>query len=137
MNVRTLLHWAPNALAAIILLQTLYFKFSAAPESVYIFSTIGAEPAGRIGSGVVELIAAVLLLWPAFAWAGALLALGTMSGAILSHLTVLGVEVMGDGGTLFALALVVAGASAWVLWRDRGRAMDLVKRLRQGEEDAD
>ncbi len=137
MNVRTLLHWAPNALAAIILLQTLYFKFSAAPESVYIFSTIGAEPAGRIGSGIVELIAAVLLLWPAFAWAGALLALGTMSGAILSHLTVLGVEVMGDGGTLFALALVVAGASAWVLWRDRGRAMDLVKRLRQGEEDAD
>ena len=124
-------------MAAIILLQTLYFKFSAAPESVYIFSTIGAEPAGRIGSGVVELIAAVLLLWPAFAWAGALLALGTMSGAILSHLTVLGVEVMGDGGTLFALALVVAGASAWVLWRDRGRAMDLVKRLRQGEEDAD
>lgn len=132
MNVRTLLRWVPNALAAAILLQTLYFKFSAAPESVYIFSTIGAEPAGRIGSGVVELIAAMLLLWPTFAWVGALLALGTMSGAILTHLTVLGVEVMGDGGTLFALALVVAGASAFVLWRDRRRALDLVKRLRRG-----
>jgi len=132
MNVRTLLRLAPNALAAIILLQTLYFKFSGAPESVYIFSTIGAEPAGRIGSGIVELIAAVLLIWPTFAWVGALLALGTMSGAILTHLTVLGVEVMDDGGTLFALALVVAGASAFVLWRDRRRALDLVKRLRRG-----
>ena len=130
MNVRMLLHWSPNILAAVILLQTLFFKFSAAPESVYIFSTIGAEPVGRIGSGVVELIAAVLLLWPAFAWFGALLALGTMSGAILTHLTVLGVEVQGDGGTLFALAILVAAASAWVLWRDRHKGLAFIKRSR-------
>ena len=70
MNLRVVLRWLPNLVAAVILLQTLYFKFSAAPESVYIFSAIGAEPSGRIGSGVVELVAAVLLLWPAFAWPG-------------------------------------------------------------------
>lgn len=135
MNTRDVLRWLPSLVAAAILLQTLYFKFSAAPESVYVFSSIGAEPAGRIGSGVVELIAAVLLLWPTFAWAGAMLALGTMSGAILTHLTVLGIEVQGDGGTLFALALIVWAASAWVLWRDRMKAIAFVKGLRRGTLD--
>ncbi|HRH39054.1 MAG TPA: DoxX family protein [Flavobacteriales bacterium] len=131
MTIKTILRWIPNVVAAIILLQTLFFKFSAAPESVYIFSSIGAEPSGRIGSGVVELIAAVLLLWPSFAWAGALLALGTMSGAILTHLAVLGIEVMGDGGTLFALACIVWLASAWVLFRDRQNGLAFVRRFRQ------
>jgi uncharacterized membrane protein YphA (DoxX/SURF4 family) len=92
---------------AIILLQTLYFKFTAAPESVYIFEKTGLGDAGRIGSGIAELIAAVLLLIPRTAWLGALMALGIISGAIFSHLTVLGIEVMGDGGTLFYLALAV------------------------------
>ena len=59
--------------------------------------------------------------------AGALLAVGTMSGAILTHLTVLGIEVQGDGGTLFALALIVAIASAWVLWRDRRNGIAFIK----------
>jgi uncharacterized membrane protein YphA (DoxX/SURF4 family) len=93
--------------AAIILLQTLFFKFTAAPESVYIFTKVGAEPWGRIGSGVVELIAAILILTPRFTWLGSLLAIGVMAGAILSHITVLGIEVQGDKGLLFALALIV------------------------------
>ena len=101
------LSWIAQILAAIILLQTLYFKFTAAPESVYIFSTLGVEPYGRIGSGVAELIASVLLLMPRTAWAGALLGLGIMGGAILSHLTILGIEIMGDGGQLFAYAVIV------------------------------
>ena len=130
MNIRTLLHWLPNVVAAIILLQTLWFKFSASPESVYIFRAIGAEPVGRIASGVVELLAALLLLWPAFAWAGAALALGTMLGAIATHVGVIGIEVQGDGGLLFTLAMVVAGASAWVLTRDRGIAMHFIQRFR-------
>ncbi len=130
MNYRVLFHWLPNVVASIILLQTLWFKFSGSPESVYIFSAIGAEPAGRIASGVVELFAALLLLWPAFAWAGALLALGTMLGAIGTHLGVIGIEVQGDGGLLFTLAMVVAGASAWVLARDRGIAMHFIQRFR-------
>ncbi len=121
----------PDIAAAIILLQTLWFKFTAAPESVYIFSTLGAEPVGRIGSGVAELIAALLLLVPRTAWMGAALALGIMSGAILSHLTVLGIEVMGDGGTLFALAIAVAVCAAYVLVRDHDRAIALLRSLRQ------
>lgn len=135
MKYRALFQWLPNVVASVILLQTLWFKFSASPESVHIFNTLGVEPAGRIGSGVVELVAAVLLLWPAFAWAGAGLALGTMLGAILSHVTVLGIEVQGDGGLLFTLAMVVAGASAWVLARDRDNAFAFLRSLRRDRTD--
>lgn len=111
-----ILNWTLRIIAAAILLQTLYFKFTAAPESVYIFTTLGAEPMGRIGSGVIELIASILLLIPRTTWLGALLALGTMMGAIASHLFILGIEVQGDGGQLFILALVVATCSAILLF---------------------
>ena len=108
-SIRPLLvvSWICRIAAAVILLQTLFFKFTAAPESVYIFTKVHGEPWGRLGSGVVELIAAALILIPRTVWAGALLALGVMAGAIVSHLTVLGIEVMGDGGLLFGLALIV------------------------------
>ena len=101
------LSWLCRIMAAAILLQTLYFKFTGAEESVYIFSKIGAEPWGRYASGVAELFAAVLLLVPRTTWAGALLAAGVMLGAVGSHLTKLGIVVKDDGGLLFALALVV------------------------------
>jgi len=114
-----ILSWACRIVAAIILLQTLFFKFTAAPESVYIFTKVGAEPWGRIGSGVIELIAAVLLLTPRYVWAGAILALGVMSGAIVSHLTLLGIEVQGDKGLLFALAVAVFTTSAVTLYLHR------------------
>ncbi len=96
-----------SILAAIILLQTLYFKFTGAPESVYIFEQLGAEPYGRIGLGVVELITAILLIVKRTSFIGGLLGLGIISGAILSHLFFLGIEVQNDGGTLFILALTV------------------------------
>jgi putative oxidoreductase len=102
-------------IAAVVLLQTLFFKFTAAPESVYIFTKVHAEPWGRIGSGVIELIASVLLFVPGLTWAGALLAFGSMSGAILSHLTLLGLVVQNDGGLLFALALTTFICSAIIL----------------------
>lgn len=111
--------WLCRIVAAIILLQTLFFKFTAAPESVYIFTKVGAEPWGRIGSGIVELIAAILLLTPRFVSAGAFLALGVMAGAILSHLTVLGIEVQGDKGLLFFLAITVFVTSAIALFFHR------------------
>src|SRR5919108_6465569 len=98
-----------------ILLQTLFFKFTAAEESVYIFNTLGIEPWGRIGSGVMELVASALLLYPPTAAIGALIAMAAMSGAVLSHLTFLGIEVRGDGGLLFALALIVFAASAAIV----------------------
>src|SRR5438309_2967880 len=101
------LSWVLRIMGAIILLQTLFFKFTAAPESVYIFTKVGAEPWGRIGLGVIELIAAILILTPRFTWLGSLLAMGVMAGAVVSHLTVLGIEVQGDKGLLFALALTV------------------------------
>lgn len=113
--------WIAQLTVALILLQTLYFKFSGAPESVYIFETLGMEPWGRIGSGVAELIAAAMLLIPAMSALGALLALGVISGAIVSHLTKLGIEVQGDGGLLFGLACVVFVGSAVVLWLRRSR----------------
>lgn len=103
-----------------ILAQTLFFKFSAAEESVYIFRTLGMEPWGRIGSGVAELIAAVLLLVPRTVLPGAALSLGVISGAIASHLTLLGIEVQGDHGLLFCLACVVFVGSALLLWLHRG-----------------
>jgi len=107
-----MLSWVLRAIAAVILLQTLYFKFTAAPESVYIFTKVGAEPWGRLGSRGVELLAAVLILTPRFTWLGSILATGVMTGAILSHLTILGIEVQGDQGLLFALAVIVFVASA-------------------------
>ncbi|MEZ0609020.1 DoxX family membrane protein [Fibrella sp. WM1] len=107
--------WGARVVAAVIMLQTLFFKFTGAAESVYIFSTLGVEPWGRIGAGVVELIASILILLPRTSWVGAGLALGVMLGAIGSHLTILGIAVQGDGGYLFVLALVVAVCSLIVL----------------------
>lgn len=109
------LSWVLRLSAAAILLQTLFFKFTGSPESVYIFTKVGAEPWGRIGSGLVELVAAILLILPPTAPVGAAIAIGVMAGAIGSHLTVLGIDVQGDGGLLFGLALFVFMASLVVL----------------------
>jgi hypothetical protein len=109
------LSWLLRIVVAVILLQTLFFKFTGAPESIYIFTTVGAEPWGRYGSGVMELVAAALLLIPATAAIGALLAAGVGVGAVFSHLTLLGIDVQGDGGLLFGLGCVVLFGSAVVL----------------------
>jgi putative oxidoreductase len=114
-RTQTIVSWLLQLTVAAILLQTLFFKFTGAEESVYIFSRLGAEPWGRIGSGVVELVASVLLLMPALAPVGAILTMGVMAGAIVSHLTILGIEVKGDGGLLFGLALTAFIGAAIVL----------------------
>ena len=106
-------------IVAVILLQTLRYKFLAHPDSVYIFSTLGLEPYGRIGIGVMELIASILILIKRTSWAGALLAVGLMAGAIFSHLTQLGIEVKNDGGTLFYMAVGTWILSLIVLWSER------------------
>ena len=109
--------WLLRLVAAVILLQTLFFKFTGARESVYIFSTLGAEPWGRIGSGVFELIASILLLIPRTMLVGAILSIMVMLGAITSHLTKLGITLpaVDDHGELFALAVIVLLCSAGVL----------------------
>ncbi len=116
-----ILDWLVRIVVAVILRQTLFFKFTGAKESVYIFSTLGAEPWGRIGSGVVELIASILLLIPRTAAYGAVLALGTISGAIFAHVTKLGftIPAVDDHGELFALAVVVFVGSVVALYLRR------------------
>jgi len=99
--------WLLRLVAAVIMLQTLYFKFSAAPESVYIFSTVGMEPWGRIFVGVLELIASILILIPRTTAYGALVGIGVMTGAVFMHLTRLGIVVQNDSGKLFVMAVVV------------------------------
>lgn len=113
-----IISWICRVIVAIILLQTLFFKFTGAEESKYIFSTLMGpelEAYGRIGSGIVELVAVILIVIPGTAWLGAVLALGTITGAIFSHLTKLGIVVKDDGGLLFALAVTVFVLSAVVL----------------------
>lgn len=104
---------------AVILVQTLRYKFTAHPDSVYIFTKVGLEPYGRIAIGVLELIAAILILIPKTIWVGALLTLGIISGAILMHLTSLGIEINGDKGTVFYMAILVFILSLIVLWMNR------------------
>lgn len=107
MKARNIISWALRIVAAIILLQTLFFKFSGHPESVAIFSKLGVEPWGRILTGIMELATGILLLIPATAFIGAVLGMGVMSGAIAAHLFVLGIESAGDGGQLFVYAIIV------------------------------
>ena len=106
-SFKTAIAWLFRLIAAVIMLQTLFFKFTASPESVYIFSELGIEPWGRIGTGVMEVIASLLILIPRTTAMGALLAVGLMTGAILSHVLFLGISVQGDGGQLFIYALLV------------------------------
>ena len=136
------LSWACRLIAAVILLQTLFFKFTAAPESVYIFTKLGqflnhylpslsvdrVQVYARLGSGIMELFAAILLLVPRSVWAGAVLAMAATGGAIFSHLTFLGLVVMNDGGLLFALALIVFGTSAIAIFMHRSQIPVLGRR---------
>ena len=116
---------------AIIYLQTLYFKFSAHPDSVYIFSKLNLEPYGRIGIGILELVTAILILNPKTRIIGAIVSLGVISGAIASHLGPLGIEVLGDGGKVFYLAVVVFVCSALLLWIQKEELKHLFTTLRQ------
>ena len=131
MGIKTFLLWGARIIAAIILFQTLFFKFSGSAESVYIFTTVGMEPWGRIGVGVMELIASILLIVPIVSWLGALIAIGLMLGAIGMHLTILGIEVQGDGGQLFIYAIVVTACAAYGLWQDREKVVAFINKFRR------
>ena len=122
-----ILTWIIKLTAVVILLQTLYFKFTGASESVYIFSTLGIEPYGRIGSGIVELIASILILIPRTTLLGALMGFGTMLGAIFSHVFVLGIVVQNDGGTLFTLAIITLICCLFLIFQNKDRIPDLLK----------
>ena len=129
MKIKTIFSWVLRLVAAVILLQTLYFKFSGHEESVILFTKLGVEPWGRIGTGIIELIAGVLLLWPTTVFIGAFLGVGLMTGAILSHLTVIGIESQGDGGELFKLAWLVLFCCLVLLWMHRNGMPAFLQRI--------
>ena len=113
---------------AVFLVQTLRFKFTAHVDSVYIFTKVGLEPYGRIGIGILELIAAILLLIPKTVWAGAILTFGIISGAIIMHLTILGIEINNDNGTLFYMAITTLILSSIIGYSER-KNIPLIKKL--------
>lgn len=127
----SVLYWVLRAIAAVILLQTLYFKFSAHPESVALFTKLGVEPWGRWLTGALELVTGILLLVPAIFGLGALLGLGLMSGAILSHLTVIGIASAGDGGQLFFMAILVWAICLFLVIQQRKQLLALAQSLLQ------
>jgi putative oxidoreductase len=129
MNTKKLFPLALRLIAAIILLQTLFFKFSAHPQSVELFTKLGVEPWGRIGTGVIELITGVLLLIPATAFVGGILSIGLMLGAIGSHLAVIGIASHGDGGLLFIMAIIVLLCALAVAYIYRQQGLDLMKKF--------
>ncbi len=129
MPVRLIFSWVLRLAAAVILFQTLYFKFSGHPESVELFTRLGVEPWGRIGTGILELVTGILLLLPSTVFIGALMGLGIMAGAIISHLTILGIESKGDGGVLFYLAITVFLCCLILLVLHRDKGLELYRKL--------
>ncbi len=123
---KEVLLWILRIVASVILLQTLYFKFSGAEESIYIFTALGIEPYGRIGSAIAELIVAILILIPRTSWIGAIGGCGIMSGAILSHLFVLGLVVKDDGGLLFSLAVITLLCCLGLLYYNKSKLFNLL-----------
>lgn len=123
-----LIQWAARLIAAVILLQTLWFKFTAAPESVMIFSKLGVEPWGRIATGCAEAMTAILLVWPVFSHWGALMGAGLMTGAIASHLFILGISSDGDGGQLFILAIITLACCLYLVYINRGKFYSLLRK---------
>jgi uncharacterized membrane protein YphA (DoxX/SURF4 family) len=132
-NTTRIIDWISRIAIAVILLQTLYFKFTGHPESVALFTKLGVEPWGRIGTGVIELVTGILILIPATAFIGAALSLGVMAGAIASHLLVIGIESDNDGGQLFMLAIIVFTLSAIVLYLRRLELATWISRISQGK----
>jgi len=124
--VKTIFIWLLRILAAVILLQTLYFKFTAHQQSVELFTTLGMEPWGRIGTGIAELMAAILLLIPRTTLLGALMGMGLMSGAIFFHLTKLGINFGGDV-ILFTYAVITFICCLVLVMINRKNILQLLK----------
>ena len=129
LSITSIAPWVLRIIAALVMLQTLYFKFSGSEESVYIFSQLGMEPWGRIATGVLELIASILILYPKTTFFGSVLAIGLMSGAVIAHLSKLGIVVKNDGGQLFIYALLVLVSSLILAILYRNDGIKLIKKV--------
>ena len=129
LSITSIAPWVLRIIAALVMLQTLYFKFSGSEESVYIFSQLGMEPWGRIATGVLELIASILILYPKTTFFGSVLAMGLMSGAVIAHFSKLGIVVKNDGGQLFIYALLVLVSSLILAILHRNDGIKLIKKV--------
>lgn len=129
MKTKSIISWIVRIVAAVILLQTLYFKFTAQPEAVELFTKLGVEPWGRVGTGIIELLTSILLIVPSTVFIGALLGIGLMAGAIASHLTVIGIVSQGDGGQLFIMAIVVLICSLIILLLHKQQGFALLNKI--------
>ena len=129
LSITSIAPWVLRIIAALVMLQTLYFKFSGSEESVYIFSQLGMAPWGRIATGVLELIASILILYPKTTFFGSVLAMGLMSGAVIAHLCKLGIVVKNDGGQLFIYALLVLVSSLILAILYRNDGIKLIKKV--------
>lgn len=129
LSITSIAPWVLRIIAALVMLQTLYFKFSGSEESVYIFSQLGMEPWGRIATGVLELIASILILYPKTTFFGSVLAMGLMSGAVIAHFSKLGIVVKNDGGQLFIYALLVLVSSLILAILYRNDGIKLIKKV--------
>jgi uncharacterized membrane protein YphA (DoxX/SURF4 family) len=129
LSIATIAPWVLRIIAALIMLQTLYFKFSGSDESVFIFSELGIEPWGRIATGIFELIASILILYPMTTFFGSVLAIGLMSGAVIAHLSKLGIAVKNDGGQLFIYALLALVSSLILAIIYRNDAFKLIRKI--------
>ncbi len=107
--------WTLKILISLIIGQTLYFKFTGHPESIYIFQKLGVEVWGRYLTASLEAATILLLMIPSTTFFGALTAGGLMTGAVFAHLLVLGIDVQGDGGLLFFLSLSVGAMTTPLL----------------------
>jgi len=128
MKIPTILFWIARLVVALILLQTLFFKFTGATESVELFTKLGVEPWGRIGTGVLELIASALILIPSTVWAGSVLAAGLMTGALMSHIFVIGIA-RDDGGQLFLYAVIVLACALYSFWKSKAQVPPSLRNL--------
>lgn len=130
-RIQPIFQWILKLVAALIMLQTLYYKFSGAEESVFIFTQMHMEPWGRCATGIAELMAALLILYKPTTTVGAILAMGIMSGAILSHVFILGIEVKNDHGLLFVYALFVWLSALILAWLNRQQIFDFFNKMQK------
>ena len=104
---KKIISWILQLVVVVILGQTLFYKFTDAPETAELFAQLGMGAFGYKLIGLLELIACILLLIPASVATGALLGWGLMTGAIIAHVTEIGFE--GELGVLGAMAI-----TAWL-----------------------
>lgn len=127
MKAKKIISMILRIVVAVIFIQTLFFKFTAHPDSVELFTALGVEPFGRIGLGIVELIVSLLILIPKTKALGIVSSIGIMIGAIGSHFLVIGTNFKGDGGALFAMAVVVFIAATILFFMHKDEVKSLIK----------